>query len=261
MTDDGFRWWHDGHDAGLTAFERHGDHPSPPAESRREPRTLRPGSLTTTSWETRPGWRRRFGEVRPMIAGENHGGGGSLPVRIGVPVDVQHRGQAPRQRRVLVGGARRGAQLCRAASCLVRRVSRETSHRLAPTPRPQGAAIPVRHSRSAVPFAGPVRPGGASARWRVGRAAVGRGRERHASSADVPRETSSRVGHARPEAGRAAMMVPMDEVLIEGTDPRVREYLGDAYPRIARFAEMLAADGVARGLIGPREVPRMWACL
>ena len=55
------------------------------------------------------------------------------------------------------------------------------------------------------------------------------------------------------------MMVPMDEVLIEGTDPRVREYLGDAYPRIARFAEMLAAAGVARGLIGPREVPRLWA--
>src|SRR5674476_1301916 len=42
-------------------------------------------------------------------------------------------------------------------------------------------------------------------------------------------------------------------------DPRVREYLGDAYPRIARFAEMLAADGVTRGLIGPREVPRLWA--
>jgi len=42
MTDDGFRWWHDGHDAGLTAFERYGDHPSPPAELRHEPRTLRP---------------------------------------------------------------------------------------------------------------------------------------------------------------------------------------------------------------------------
>src|SRR5450830_870243 len=92
-----------------------------------------------------------------------------------------------------------------------------------------------------------------------GRAVVGRVPERHASSAGVPRETPSPVGRARPEAARAAMMVPMDEVLIEGTDPRVREYLGDAYPRIARFAEMLVAEGVTRGLIGPREVPRLWA--
>jgi 16S rRNA (guanine527-N7)-methyltransferase len=54
------------------------------------------------------------------------------------------------------------------------------------------------------------------------------------------------------------MMVPMNEALIEGTDQRVQEFLGDAYPRIARFAQMLAAEGVVRGLIGPREVPRLW---
>src|SRR5665647_3447564 len=72
------------------------------------------------------------------------------------------------------------------------------------------------------------------------RSVVGRGPGRHASSAGVPRETSSPVGRARPEPARAAMMVPMDEVLIEGTDPRVREYLGDAGP-------------------SPRSAPRPWA--
>src|SRR5450756_330871 len=56
MTDDGFRRWHDGHDAGLTAFERHGDHPSP---GRAAPRAqdLRLGSppdnlLGDTLWPT-----------------------------------------------------------------------------------------------------------------------------------------------------------------------------------------------------------------
>lgn len=35
-------------------------------------------------------------------------------------------------------------------------------------------------------------------------------------------------------------------------------YFGDAYPRVRAFAELLAAEGVARGLIGPREVTRLW---
>jgi 16S rRNA (guanine527-N7)-methyltransferase len=34
--------------------------------------------------------------------------------------------------------------------------------------------------------------------------------------------------------------------------------LGDAYATVSRFAEMLAEEGVLRGLIGPREVPRLW---
>lgn len=33
---------------------------------------------------------------------------------------------------------------------------------------------------------------------------------------------------------------------------------GDAYPRLATFAAMLSEEGVTRGLIGPREVPRIW---
>ncbi|SEJ57774.1 16S rRNA (guanine(527)-N(7))-methyltransferase RsmG [Demequina mangrovi] len=38
----------------------------------------------------------------------------------------------------------------------------------------------------------------------------------------------------------------------------VREYFGDTYPRVLAFAEMLAEQGVERGLIGPREVARLW---
>ena len=33
---------------------------------------------------------------------------------------------------------------------------------------------------------------------------------------------------------------------------------GDALPLAERYVARLAGDGVARGLIGPREVPRLW---
>ncbi|SDP26999.1 16S rRNA m(7)G-527 methyltransferase [Klenkia soli] len=33
---------------------------------------------------------------------------------------------------------------------------------------------------------------------------------------------------------------------------------GDRLPQARRFVELLATDGVERGLIGPREVPRLW---
>jgi 16S rRNA (guanine527-N7)-methyltransferase len=33
---------------------------------------------------------------------------------------------------------------------------------------------------------------------------------------------------------------------------------GDRLPLAVRYAELLATDGVVRGLIGPREVPRLW---
>jgi 16S rRNA (guanine527-N7)-methyltransferase len=36
------------------------------------------------------------------------------------------------------------------------------------------------------------------------------------------------------------------------------ELFGDRLPLAVRFAELLAAVGVERGLIGPREVPRLW---
>lgn len=41
-------------------------------------------------------------------------------------------------------------------------------------------------------------------------------------------------------------------------DPRVVAYLGDGYLQLRQFAELLADEGVRRGLIGPRELPRLW---
>ncbi len=37
-----------------------------------------------------------------------------------------------------------------------------------------------------------------------------------------------------------------------------REVLGDAAPRVERYASLLAGAGVERGLLGPNEVPRLW---
>lgn len=41
-------------------------------------------------------------------------------------------------------------------------------------------------------------------------------------------------------------------------DERVVAYLGDSYPVLARFHELLTEQGVLRGLIGPREVSQLW---
>ncbi|RNL83187.1 16S rRNA (guanine(527)-N(7))-methyltransferase RsmG [Halostreptopolyspora alba] len=39
---------------------------------------------------------------------------------------------------------------------------------------------------------------------------------------------------------------------------QARALFGDATPEMARYADLLADAGVTRGLIGPREVPRLW---
>ncbi|HYH33237.1 MAG TPA: RsmG family class I SAM-dependent methyltransferase, partial [Pseudonocardia sp.] len=41
-------------------------------------------------------------------------------------------------------------------------------------------------------------------------------------------------------------------------DPAGRAVFADRLPLARRFAEHLARSGVERGLIGPREAPRMW---
>lgn len=40
--------------------------------------------------------------------------------------------------------------------------------------------------------------------------------------------------------------------------PEVREYFGEHYDAVAAYAEMLRHQGELRGLIGPREVSRIW---
>ncbi|MBA6439283.1 16S rRNA (guanine(527)-N(7))-methyltransferase RsmG [Streptomyces sp. DSM 41524] len=40
--------------------------------------------------------------------------------------------------------------------------------------------------------------------------------------------------------------------------PEARDVFGDRFPEAVRYGELLADVGVTRGLIGPREVPRLW---
>jgi len=40
--------------------------------------------------------------------------------------------------------------------------------------------------------------------------------------------------------------------------PAAREVFGTALPSVQRYAALLAGPGVQRGLIGPRETPRLW---
>ncbi|GHS85714.1 ribosomal RNA small subunit methyltransferase G [Actinomycetota bacterium] len=41
-------------------------------------------------------------------------------------------------------------------------------------------------------------------------------------------------------------------------DARLPEFFGAAWPAISRFHDLLRDEGVLRGLVGPREVPRLW---
>lgn len=50
-----------------------------------------------------------------------------------------------------------------------------------------------------------------------------------------------------------------DDLELEVPGPEVRELFGLAYPDIAEFANMLVEEGELRGLIGPRELPRLWS--
>lgn len=38
----------------------------------------------------------------------------------------------------------------------------------------------------------------------------------------------------------------------------LENYFGDSFPEVSKFASMLEAQGELRGLIGPRELPRLW---
>src|ERR1700753_2104430 len=56
----------------------------------------------------------------------------------------------------------------------------------------------------------------------------------------------------RSQAGRAAPeRVPPPPAV-------AARVFGPALPQAVEFASLLATDGVQRGLLGPREVPRLW---
>lgn len=51
---------------------------------------------------------------------------------------------------------------------------------------------------------------------------------------------------------------PADGPVLDAEHPDVREFFGPAYAGVLAFHDMLVAEGELRGLIGPREVDRLW---
>jgi 16S rRNA (guanine527-N7)-methyltransferase len=49
-----------------------------------------------------------------------------------------------------------------------------------------------------------------------------------------------------------------NDVLAEPPEPAARLVFADRLPLAVRYADLLATEGVVRGLIGPRETPRLW---
>lgn len=49
-----------------------------------------------------------------------------------------------------------------------------------------------------------------------------------------------------------------DTESLSSDDPRLAAFFGESFPKVRAFHEALAREGELRGLIGPREVPRLW---
>lgn len=58
---------------------------------------------------------------------------------------------------------------------------------------------------------------------------------------------------------RYGRTVPVTEAAeLPPAPEEARAVFGEFFPEAVRYAELLADAGVKRGLIGPREVPRLW---
>jgi 16S rRNA (guanine527-N7)-methyltransferase len=68
--------------------------------------------------------------------------------------------------------------------------------------------------------------------------------------------TDGSVGQAGPPEGGPAKSSGLSE--LAPAPEEARRLFGKYLPDVERYAELLADVGVRRGLIGPREVPRLW---
>ncbi|MDU0968056.1 MAG: 16S rRNA (guanine(527)-N(7))-methyltransferase RsmG [Actinomycetaceae bacterium] len=50
-----------------------------------------------------------------------------------------------------------------------------------------------------------------------------------------------------------------DAVPVEVPNQQVKDYFGPAFPAIEYYGRMITDEGELRGLIGPRELPRLWS--
>lgn len=66
--------------------------------------------------------------------------------------------------------------------------------------------------------------------------------------------------HVSRETGadRPGPAAPMDDCHRFPTPPIAREVFASRLPLAEMYADLLATEGVKRGLLGPREVPRLW---
>ena len=62
----------------------------------------------------------------------------------------------------------------------------------------------------------------------------------------------------RPDNGQNQQVGPGADVVVPEPPSVAGEIFGDALDDAVRYVGMLAGNGVVRGLIGPREVPRLW---
>lgn len=60
------------------------------------------------------------------------------------------------------------------------------------------------------------------------------------------------------ERGTTVAECPIGSVAAPEPSEVAREMFGAAFSIARRYADLLASEGVLRGLIGPREVPRLW---
>lgn len=78
----------------------------------------------------------------------------------------------------------------------------------------------------------------------------------------TPDDGATRAVSATPASGsRAEDVDPALRTLDSdplNASPALEEFFGDSYARVRGFAELLADQGILRGLIGPRELTRIW---
>jgi 16S rRNA (guanine527-N7)-methyltransferase len=80
----------------------------------------------------------------------------------------------------------------------------------------------------------------------------------------VSRRAKNRTGESsssRPDAVESASDVSRETLptaVVPDSPPPAEHVFGERLPVVRRYAELLAGAGTERGLLGPREVPRLW---
>lgn len=87
-------------------------------------------------------------------------------------------------------------------------------------------------------------------------------------SYDTSATSDFQIAMSESRVGGASSQSPNSEPVVSGSaeasanasgsEAAVEELLGPAVAKLRSYAELLGTDGVVRGLIGPRETPRLW---